>query len=479
LHCLVLTGFIVSLGAVALAVSHDVPPARLPQNAGKVAAESRDREIGAQAAEQVARQVGVLNEGTASEYVCQIGARLVRHAPPTSFSYSFAVLDDVAPNAFALPGGYIYLSRGLLALVNSEDELANVLAHEISHAVLRHAAARQAMSDWLGPFSLGFVRVAQLASYSREQENEADRGGQEIAAAAGYDPHGMGEFLKRLDRVERLERGWSRLPTFYATHPTSAERIALTIGRAPHVPKTQGEPIAKDRAAFLNRLVGVMVGPNPAEGVFLGPRFVHVDMDFSLRIPDGWTPVNTSHEVGAFSPKGDARVALRIDSKGDDPGLAANEFLVNYAERLAIQVLREGGVQLGALSAYRIEGNAVTPAGRLAGLVTWVVHNGSIFRIGYVAQPSMFNAYKGRAVSVVRSFRPPTAEEIASIQVASLAVARAREGENLATFSSRVGNGWDLETTALMNGIFSSDTLTDGQLLKIAVAKPYVPESRP
>jgi len=472
-------GLVVGLGAVVLATPDDVGPVQPPQKGDKVAAESRDREVGAQAAEQVALQVALLNDGAASEYVRQLGARLVRHAPPTSFSYSFAVLDDVSPNAFALPGGYIYVSRGLLALVNTEDELANVLAHEISHAVFRHAAARQAMNDWLGPFSLGFVRVAQLAGYSRDQENEADRAGQQIAAAAGYDPHGLGEFLKRLDRVERLERGWSRLPTFYATHPTSAERIALTIGRAPHLRVTPGKPLAKDRAAFLDRLAGLMVGPNPADGVFVGTRFVHVDMDFSIRIPDGWTPVNASREVGAFSPKHDARVALRVDGKGDDPERVAHEFLGNYTERLRIRVLREGGAQLGSLSAYRIEGNAVTPEGPLTGLVTWVAHDGLVFRIGYVAEPSAFNDYKGRAVNVMRSFRPPTAEEIASIQVCSLAVGRAQEGETLATFSPRVGNGWDLETTAVMNGIFSSDTLTAGQLLKIAVSRPYVRQPHP
>ena len=120
--------------------------------------------------------------------------RLLRHAPQRPFEYEFKILDQTVPNAFALPGGKIYVSRGLLSLASSEDELAGVLGHEITHAVERHAAGRIEHASRLNPFIIGLMRAAEIAEYSRDQERDADRGGQILAAQAGYDPVGIATF---------------------------------------------------------------------------------------------------------------------------------------------------------------------------------------------------------------------------------------------------------------------------------------------
>ena len=120
--------------------------------------------------------------------VQEIGKRLLRSDPSRKFEYEFHIVDQEMPNAFALPGGHIYVSRGLIALANSEDELACVIGHEITHAAKRHAAAMQAHMRTLNPLSMGYIRAAHLASYSRDQERDADRGGQQLAARAGPVP---------------------------------------------------------------------------------------------------------------------------------------------------------------------------------------------------------------------------------------------------------------------------------------------------
>ena len=164
------------------------------------------------------------------------------------------MVDQWPPNAFALPGGTIYVSRGLLVLSNSEDELANVLAHEITHAAARHAAARQAVAGGVNPFAMVFTNPAYLAAYSRDQEREADRGGQQLAAAAGYDPAGMNTFLASLDNVEKLLAGASRMPGYFDTHPPTSERAASTATRAQHLDWTRQPGVTRDRDDYLRRL---------------------------------------------------------------------------------------------------------------------------------------------------------------------------------------------------------------------------------
>ena len=143
--------------------------------------EYHDERAGEDAAREVREEVGMVTDPEIVAYVRQIGDRLVLRAEQRSFDYQFNVVDQFEPNAFALPGGYVYISRGLLALVSTEDELANVLGHEITHAAARHAAAQQEFMRRQNPFAMPWVRVGNLAAYSRDQERDADRGGQMMA----------------------------------------------------------------------------------------------------------------------------------------------------------------------------------------------------------------------------------------------------------------------------------------------------------
>jgi predicted Zn-dependent protease len=165
-----------------------------------------DVRVGREGADEVARSIGVIEDSDLDAYVNEIGQKLLRGVPRRSFQYQFKVVDQFEPNAFALPGGYIFISRGLLVLANNEDEMANVIGHEITHAARRHAAVQQALARHSNPLSPPWTRMAELASYGRDMEREADRGGQMLAAAAGYDPMGMSTFLKSLGQMEKRSR---------------------------------------------------------------------------------------------------------------------------------------------------------------------------------------------------------------------------------------------------------------------------------
>src|SRR5438876_307124 len=246
-----------------------------------------ERRIGAEQAAEVARTIGLVDDPKLGTYVQEVGQRLAARSPRRDVTYTFAVVDMAEPNAFALPGGEIFVSRGLLVLATSEDELTGVLGHEIGHVAARHAARRVtraaplALVTALGAGITGLVspavggllggvgelaNSALLAPYSRDQEREADRVGQEIVAGAGYDPAAFSTFLHTLEREEALHRDQARAWSFFATHPPTPERVATTAQEAAHLTRAVPAPIAASDADFLAHLYGLFVGPSAYAG---------------------------------------------------------------------------------------------------------------------------------------------------------------------------------------------------------------------
>jgi predicted Zn-dependent protease len=438
-----------------------------------LATEYDDQRAGEEAKKEVAAALGVVRDPKVQELVDGIGRRFAAHVPERSFVYEFHVVDQWSPNAFALPGGAIYVSRGLLVLSNSEDELANVLAHEIVHAAARHAAARQTVAGGGNPFTMILTNPAYLAAYSRDQEREADRGGQSLAAAAGYDPAGMNSFLASLTNVERLLAGASRIPGYLDTHPPTTERAAGAATRAQHLGWTRQPGVTRDRADFLRRLDGLVVGEDPAGGVLEEGRFLHPDLGFSLRIPEGWNFVNSPAAVGAISPDGRARVMLEMAGEGEDPSVFADEFLVQRAAQVRALIVSRRELAINGLRAMEIRGAAPGPVGPITGRITWIAHGGRVYRLDNLAQGVNAERDLVRGDVFTRSFRPLPDGDRAGIRVQRLRLAAAREGEDLADFSLRTGNEWDAQRTAIANGLFASARLTAGQLLKIAVLEDY------
>jgi predicted Zn-dependent protease len=435
--------------------------------------EAHDEKVGLDAATAVRAEMGFVERPELHSYVQEIGRRLLRYAPRRGFNYTFDLVDQDAPNAFALPGGHIFLSRGLLVLANSEDELANVLGHEIIHVAARHAAARQsAVRSLPGPFQ--FYAMRELASYGRDQEREADRLGQGLSALAGYSPQGMATFLRDLEYLERLQLGMSRLPSFFDTHPATTERVATAGGRARVISWERQPPIAGDRAGYLRRIEGLTVGPSAREGVFQGDRFLHADLGFSMRFPDRWNVVNTTRAVGAMSPQRDAQVFLEHQGLGHDPKLSADEYLKEAGDQ-GFRLEAAKPIKIGGFDAYRAEGRASAPGpgGSIRVMFTWVAYNSTIYRITGVAVSAR---YEPSFINVARSFRPLTAQQRASIRENRLRIVVAREGESLEQISQRAGNQWNVQQTAIMNDLFANQSLRANQLVKVAVSQLYVPK---
>jgi len=432
-----------------------------------------DARVGREASQAVAVQMGLSGDPRLEAYVQELGARLLRGVPRRGFDYQFAVVDQWEPNAFALPGGYIFVARGLIALANTEDELANVIGHEITHAARRHAAAQQALAARTLPISMN--AQIQLAAYGRDMERDADKGGQILSAAAGYDPMALSTFLNDLGNVERLTRGSLRMPTFFDTHPTSTERAAANAVRAREIRWKPDPTLGDTRVRHLRRIDGMAVGQRPEAGVFVGDDFIHPEMDFRIRFPHGWHQANQNSQVGAMSTERDALVLLEADQEEGDPRLIAQAWFEKNRDEMGLDLVASQAVKIGAIDAWRMEASGRSPSGSLYILTIFIPHQGVTLRITGMTPMRLADHYKGRMVAVSRSFRPLTPQERSSISGTRLRVVEARAGEDLAALGRRTGNSWDPSTTAVYNGVFVTHRFQGGELVKTAQVERYLP----
>jgi predicted Zn-dependent protease len=305
---------------------------------------SQELALGEQQHPEVLKEMGgAYDEGPIGAYVAMVGGRLAANSDLPTLDYTFTVLDTPIVNAMALPGGYVYVTRGLLALANSEAELAGVLGHEIGHVTAHHTAERYNRATLAGILSAGLGvatgssalgQAAQqgsqmyLLKFSREQENEADALGVKYIARTGYDPTAEADFLHSLDRESQLAarlagQNADQTSAFSSTHPLTADRVARARTLAD---RTQIDPKSRPRRRdeFLNAVDGILYGDDPKEGLIRGQTFSHPVQKFTFTVPQGFTLVNGSQQVGARDKSGNVVV---FDSDKEDTGMSMTRYL--------------------------------------------------------------------------------------------------------------------------------------------------------
>lgn len=469
-----------------------IPAGALAGDGSIIMSTAREEAIGREAAAQIEQSIGLVRDPALEAYVDSLGQRLASLSPRQEVTYHFQIVNMTEPNAFALPGGHIYVSRGLLALTSSEEELVNVIAHEIAHVSARHSAEREVQEKAARIFSIlgifagiaagdsgaaaaaGMLGQSWMAAYSRDQETEADRLGQSLSMRAGWDPTGMSDFLRKLENWTRLERGSSGEAGYFDSHPSTPERVAKASTRARsllhHGERLKGEITPTE---YIQHLDGLIVADNPEEGVFQGSRFLHVGMDFTLRFPRRWELRNMPSAVGAIAPKGqEAMITLEAPKPGDDPEAAARKT----AEREDIRFFESGPMKIGNFPAFHAVWEDHMGGDKVVADAVWIAYGGSIWRILGVASGPGYNVHKRAFKSTMRSFRPLTESEKKSVQAIRLRVVEAKEGESLKEFGKRTKNEWTVHETAVRNGVFADVVMPQGSKLKIAIAEPYNPE---
>ena len=454
----------------------------------------KERELGEEEAKKVEASMGLVADPTLVAYVQAVGGRVAKQSPRRDVSYTFKVVNQPEPNAFALPNGNIYVSRGVLALANSEDELAGVLAHEIVHVAARHTVRSANVAAATSPLRIvtGIAGVAAgivaprvgegimglgetaseafMAPYGRSQEREADDVGVELAAHAGYDPRGLPSILRALEREEALRRSGPSRQSFFDTHPATPERVRETERRASALRPEPAIPVVRTHGEFLARLDGLLVGDDPAGGTFLGSRFFHPVLGITLQFPSEWQMGNTSRAVVGYTKDKEAVVLLTVAGKGNDPVQVARE-----AERAAGARLleRAATLEINGLRAVRSLVAVDGEQGPTTLDFTWIAHGGIVYRIVGVSPTRSYGAYRPLFDQTVSSFRAITPADMAQIHETRLRVATARAGERPTDLARRTGSVWSADEIAVVNGLAADARLTAGQLIKVAIREPY------
>src|SRR6266511_5677421 len=286
--------------------------------------ESQEISMGREYDQEVAASIGLYPDSGLQRWIQQFGARLAATSERPNLPWTFHVVDDPVVNAFALPGGFIFVTRGILGHLRSEAQLAAVVGHEIGHVTARHTV-NQLSKQQLAQVGLTvgsivspeFERFGGLASaalgvlflkYSRDHESQADELGLRYLRRGGYDPREMPDVFTLLDRVSQGSGG-GRVPEWLATHPAPAnrrERIVQLIAALPR--DSSGTTVSRE--PYLRRLDGLVFGTNPRDGYFKGAQFFHPELKFRLTFPEGWTTSNQPQAVLAVSPRKDAVVEI-------------------------------------------------------------------------------------------------------------------------------------------------------------------------
>jgi len=470
-----------SLGAgAALAVACAVNPVTGKSQLSLVS-ESQEIDMGRQSAQSVAQTIGYYDDAAVQAYVAGIGMKMAAASERPQLPWEFHVVNDGAVNAFALPGGFIFVTRGLMTSITNEAELATVVGHEIGHVTNRHSVQQisraQIAQIGLGVGSILNSTVAQLSGvfgqglgvlflkYSRDAENEADLAGFRYALNQGYDVRQMINMFETIQAVSQLSGGGGRVPEWLATHPDPGNRIQTTEARLDTLHKDLSNAIVR-RDEYLQRINGMVYGEDPRQGFFRGALFLHPDLRFQLQFPDGWKTQNTAEAVVGASPSQDAMIQLQLAGK-TAPADAARQFLSQQGVK-AGQGTTQSINGLPAASSYF---SAQTQQGQVEGLVTFISHGGNTYGILAYTGAGGLRTYDQAFRTTAGSFRELKDPAALNVRPARIELVKVDQEMTLAQFHQRYPSTVKIEEVALINGLDGPDaTLRPGRQYKRVVA---------
>jgi predicted Zn-dependent protease len=444
--------------------------------------ESQEKALGKQADEQIVAQYGLVDDPSLQAYVESVTAKLVPVSHRPELGFTFRVLDDPVVNAFALPGGYVYITRGILAYLEDEAAMAGVLGHEIGHVTARHGAKQYTKQTLLGlGIGIGSVvseKFAQysglaggaaqllLLKYSRDDERQADQLGVEYATRSGYDTEEMARFFHTL---QQLTAGGQRLPAWQSTHPDPGERFETVTELTSEWQQKVGDASYEtDRDRFLEHIDGIVFGQNPRHGYVKDGEFRHPDLALRFPVPTGWQVANMASEVQLAPSDGRAAVIFSVAADATDPATAAESFVSSSG----VQVVERGSVTVGGFSGTRLDSRATGQDGSMiAVLSTFVAVDGQVFVFHGLAAAADYPTYASALRSVEDGFARLTDPEALSIQPVAVRVIRAPHNgtfqEIVAGHPIPDGVEMDLAGLALMNEMEIDSPVSSGDRIKV------------
>ncbi len=442
--------------------------------------ESREIAMGQQADSQVIVSLGLYDDASLQRYVQEIGTRLAATSERPDLPWTFRVVDDASVNAFALPGGFIYVTRGIMTYIMNEAELSGIIGHEIGHVTAQHAVHSMSNQEitQLG-ITAGMMIKPELQQYgqylnaglgllylkfSRDDESQADHLGFRYMVRAGYDPHQMTSVFDMLSRVSEAGGG-GRLPDWLETHPNPEHR-SEDFQKEIDTLATGQNRLLVNQESYLRHIDGMVFGQNPREGFFRETHFYHPDLEFEFEFPSGWQTANQKAVVAAVSSDQDAILQITME-QGTSGAKAANRFFGQQG----LQSERQETGKLNGLPVVSAIFRAQTEEGVLQGKAAFVDYKGNTYQLlGYTTE-QLWAKYRDIIIGSMASFRRLTDRDILQMQPMRLKIITVGNSLTLEELVKREGSPVQLETMAIINQINANTVLKVGERVKMVREK--------
>lgn len=468
-----------ALGLLFVAAACAVNPAT-GRREFMLVSEGEEIQMGREADPQITAAYGLVDDPELQAYVSRIGQELAAVSERPDLPWSFKVVDDPIVNAFALPGGFIYVTRGILARFETEAELAGVLGHEIGHVTARHSASQmsrqQLQQIGLGVGmvvsetvrSYGGVAAAGLQmmnlSYSRSDESESDRLGLRYIGRVGYDADAMIGVFEMLGQASG--GGDGRLPEWQSSHPLPENREAAIRQIIEETNAPRDGTVGREE--YLSAIDGLVYGTNPRNGYFEGARFLHPDLAFQITFPTGWQTVNQTTVVAAIAPSEDAVVMLGLAPDATSPAAELRAFL--SGEGVSGGPVTESSTN--GIAMVRATFEATADGETLSGETAFFEYGGAIYRILGYAATSQWRQHAGLVGSTITSFAEVSDPAVLGVEPLRLRIVELAQAMSLSSFVQDNPQPIDIDELAQLNRTSPGAVLSAGTTIKTIVGEP-------
>lgn len=439
--------------------------------------EAQEIEMGRASLAQSRQQTGFYDNAALDTYVRTMGMAMARASERPQLPWEFHVLDDPAINAFAAPGGFIFVTRGILAVMNSGAELAGVLGHEIGHVTAKHSVSQMSnatlaqiglVAGAIAAPDIAGGAVGQLAQmgasmlflkFGRDDESQSDALGHRYALHSGFDVREMPKTFRTLARVGEQAGGSNRVPAFMSTHPDPGDRVQATQSWADTVSSFAG--LRTDRDAYLRLMDGLVFGADPRQGYFENTRFLHPTLRIQFDMPVNWQGVNMADRVIMAEPNGQAQLELSSAPQAT-PAAAAQAF----SAQQGVTTQRSGTLTVHGLPAHGVAFVAQSQDGQqLAGEALFIAHGNTVYRFMSLTLASLTARHMNTMATALRSFAPTAANQQFR-RVRELNVITLGANTTATALAQQSGGAGTAAEIALINGVSETETLPRGRQVK-------------
>ena len=439
--------------------------------------EKRERAMGLAYDPQVIQEFGLYDNKVLQDFINDYGKKMGRISHRPTVDYQFRVLDSPVVNAFAVPGGYVYFTRGIMAHFNNEAEFAGVLGHEIGHVAARHSAQQQsqqilAQIGFIGAMlaSEKFRQYSDLAEtglglmflkFSRNHESQSDKLGVEYSTKIGYDAHQMAGFFNTIKRIQ--DGSGSNVPTFLSTHPDPGDRYVRVNELATKEQAKAGKTkLDVNRDKYLRMIDGLVYGEDPQQGYVENDVFYHPQLKFQFPTPKAWQTINSTSQV-QIAPK-DGKAAIIFTLSGEKTLAAAKQAAIAAD---SLQVVDSKNVTVNGNDAIALTAD-LSKTVRL--LMYLVQYNGNIYKFIGMAETPNFNSYESTFTTCFKGFKALNDQSKINVFADKIKIVTVSKDGTLGD-ALKANNmpSAKLEEISIINGMQLKDKVTKGMLIKTVV----------